>query len=128
MLGMVSMDWSASALKVALGVGSLSAMVFLVEPFKPYIGLWMTILIALVPFSIFVFFRVGEVSERLVKTVHLLAIGWYLVLSLFALCFSLFASFELSFVVLYFFILSGFVPCVWLLYKMKEGAYDDEQF
>ena len=71
------MNWSGAALKGTIGAGSLPVIAILGDELAAVFGVWGMIVFCLVPVSLLIFVKPGEIADKYVKGVHLFAAFWY---------------------------------------------------
>lgn len=118
------MNWSNAALKLTIGVGSMGATAILSDPLVDWVGIYGMIAIILVPFSLLVFFKIGELANWIIKLAHLIAIGWYSALVSFAVYLMQARGFQTSDAMIGTFMAVGFAPVIMVIWNMYKGKYD----
>ena len=118
------MNWSNAALKLTIGVGSMGATAILSDPLIDWVGIYGMITIILVPFSLLVFFKIGELADWMIKLAHLIAIVWYSALVSFAVYIMQARGFQTSEAMIGAFMAVGFAPVIMVIWNMYKGKYD----
>lgn len=119
------LNWSDTSYKFTLGLGSLAIVGLLSELFRPQLSVWIAMVIALLPFVVFVFTHPGELPDRLVAIAHVAASSWYL-LTVTGLLFAL-AVVDRPLARGWFIVIpcaaAGAVPCFIVLSHWSAGNY-----
>lgn len=118
------MNWSNAALKLTIGVGSMGATAILSDPLVDWVGIYGMIAIILVPFSLLVFFKIGELADWVIKLAHLIAIVWYSALVCYAVYLMQARGFQTSDAMVGAFMAVGFAPVIMVIWNMSKGKYD----
>ena len=118
------MNWSNAALKLTIGVGSMGATAILSDPLVDWVGVYGMIAIILVPFSLLVFFKIGELDDWVIKLAHLIAVFWYCVLVSYAVYIMQARGFQTSDAMIIAFMAVGFAPVIMVIWNMYKGKYD----
>ncbi|GAA6211791.1 hypothetical protein NBRC116602_15320 [Hyphomicrobiales bacterium 4NK60-0047b] len=118
------MNWSNVALKLTIGVGSMGATAILSDPLVEWVGIYGMIAIILVPFSLLVFFKIGELADWIIKLAHLIAVLWYIALVSFALYIMQAREFQSTDIMIGTFMAIGFAPIIMVIWNMYKGKYD----
>ena len=118
------MNWSNAALKLTIGIGSMGATAIVSDPLVEQVGLYTMIAIILVPFSVLVFFKMGELQVWIIKLAHIIACLWYSALVGFALYLMQERGFQSSDIMIGAFMAIGFAPVIMVIWNMYKGKYD----
>jgi len=73
--------WSNTKIKFTSGVGALGTTALLADISRQKVPIWLVMVVALIPVTIFVFVRPGELSRSIVLPLQVFASLWYLLLS-----------------------------------------------
>lgn len=118
------MNWSNVALKLTIGVGSMGATAILSDPLGEWVGIYGMIAIILVPFSLLVFFKIGELADWFIKLAHLIAVFWYSALVSYAVYLMQARGLQTSDAMIGAFMAIGFAPVIMVIWNMYKGKYD----
>lgn len=118
------MNWSNAALKLTIGIGSLGATAIVSDPLAEQVGLYAMIVIILVPFSLLVFFKIGEFADWIIKLAHLIAVFWYSALVSYAVYLMQVRGLQTSDAMIGAFMAIGFAPIIMVIWNMYKGKYD----
>lgn len=118
------MNWSNVALKLTIGIGSIGATAIISDVVAEKVGLYAMIAIILVPFGLLVFFKIGELADWIIKTVHIIAALWYLAMVVLAVYIMQGRGFQPSDLMIGSFMLLGLAPVTMVLVNMIKGHYD----
>ena len=118
------LSWSDTKYKFTIGVGTLAIAGMSSELWRDVLPIWVLLVLALPPLTVFVFVHPGELSARLVRIAHVAASVWYLVVGggqLVAL--STLHPLPRGWQVYPPFVAVGAVPCGIVLYRAARGRY-----
>ncbi len=118
------MNWSNAALKLTIGIGSMGATAIVSAPLAEQVGLYAMIAIILVPFSLLVFFKIGELADWIIKLAHIIACLWYSTLVGFSIFLMQERGFQSSDIMIGAFMAIGFAPVIMVIWNMYKGKYD----
>jgi len=121
------MNWSGLALKGTIGASSMAVTGILADPLEPVIGLFGLMAVILVPLTILVFFRLGEVPLRILKIAHGAAALWFIGLVIASVGAMAVHGFLPEHALLGAFMALGLWPCADIARSMWAGHYDSEQ-
>ncbi len=102
----------------------MGATAILSDPLIDWVGIYGMITIILVPFSLLVFFKIGELADWMIKLAHLIAIVWYSALVSFAVYIMQARGFQTSEAMIGAFMAVGFAPVIMVIWNMYKGKYD----
>ncbi len=118
------MNWSGQALKLTIGIGSLGVTAILSDVLAEWVGIYMMIAIILVPLTLLVMIKPGELAGRYVKAAHLVAGFWYALLVMVSVYVMWERGFVSSDLIMGAFMALGFAPVFMTLKELKTGGYD----
>ncbi len=118
------MNWSNAALKLTIGIGSIGATAIVSDPLGEWVGIYGMIAIILVPFSLLVFFKIGELADWVIKLAHLIAVVWYSALVSYAVYILQARGFQTSDAMMGAFMAIGFAPIIMVIWNMYKGKYN----
>ena len=117
-----TLNWSANAYKMTIGVGSLGFAAITSELWRPVLPFWVVLVIALFPLAAFVLADPQELPAPVVRIVQIAGSAWYL-LAAIGLAVALLRAGPLPRGSLCYFLLLlvGAIPCCVVLYR---AVYD----
>lgn len=118
------MNWSGAALKVTIGAGTLAVVAVIADLIVPYIGIYGMIAFVLVPVTILILIKPGEIADRYVKGAHIFAALWYLGMVGFSFGFMVMRGFGRSDILMGGMMVLGFIPLFVIGRNFLRGDYD----
>lgn len=101
----------------------MGATAILSDPLVDWVGIYGMIAIILVPFSLLVFFKIGELADWVIKLAHLIAVLWYCALVSFAVYIMQVRGFQTSDAMIGAFMVIGLAPVIMVIWNMYKGKY-----
>lgn len=108
------LNWSSLSVYLTFGLGAfgLFASLSSLRDSGTILPFWLCLILSIVPFTIFLHIRAGEVPDKLAKITHALGFVWYVAVA----GYTFFEFSEIGYsresVVYSVFISLGFVPCI----------------
>ncbi len=78
---------------------------------------WLCFVLSMVPFTIFLFIRQGEMPDKIVKTTHSFGVVWYIAVAAYVFFEFSTIGFSNESIVYSIFISLGFIPCILIAIK-----------
>ena len=118
------LNWSNAQYRFTFGIGSLATTAIMAELWKPLIPIWVMLVVALLPVTVFVFVRPDEMPSGFVRAAHVFASAWY-VASVVALSVGLYLAPKLpnGWIVFPVFCAVGLIPALLVLSQAVRGRY-----
>lgn len=118
------LNWSDTNYKLTLGVGSLAIAGMLAERWQNVLSVWVILVIALLPFVVFVFVRPGELPDWSIRIAHVAASVWYVASVIGALVsLAMVQPLPRGWPVYLLFVAVGALPCAIVLCRAVCGRY-----
>ena len=109
---------------MTFGIGALAMAAIGGGLFRDVVPIWCSIVIAIAPLVIFLFFRQDYISTGIVRVAHLVAVTWYLAAATFLVSVSVFNPEPAgTWICMLPFLLVGCIPCAVVLYRIARGEY-----
>ena len=102
----------------------MGATAIVSDPLAEQVGLYAMIAIIIVPFSLLVFFKIGELADWIIKLAHIIACLWYSALVGLSLFLMQERGFQSSDLMIGTFMAIGFAPVIMVIWNMYKGKYD----
>ena len=118
------MNWSGAALKATIGAGSLPVVAILGDELAAVFGVWGMIAFCLVPVSLLIFVKPGEIADKYVKGVHLIAAVWYVAMVGATFAFMFNRGIERTDYLMGGIMMLGFIPVFVICRNLYLGRYD----
>jgi FtsH-binding integral membrane protein len=113
--------WTNTKLKFTSGIGALGTTALLADISQKTLPVWLVMVIALVPVTVFVFVRPDEMSRSIVLPLQIFASLWYLVLSvILSVLFFRLAEKERGWPIYFICLAVGTIPCFVVLWKWLD--------
>jgi hypothetical protein len=78
---------------------------------------WLCIVLAIVPYTLYLFVKPGEHSNKIVRAAHTFGAAWYVAVSIYTFFEFYLIGYSKEFIVYSFFILLGFPPSILIALK-----------